>query len=310
MNPMMSRWSSQALTMGRDGYHLARALALNLRTKSPARPILLDYARQSNTVATSFLKMDKEMGLMRYWGLSGYLRQRLQSTTALVASAATASSAEQSTSSKARIAFMVTASMKTELADKLGYDLDQIKKMKPLQASLILNHDVKPENMEVQLPVLEQEHAAREEEGRLRQEEEERQRQEEEERESQEEEERQRQQQEAERIFMENETKTLQEQAVSSDTIYPSAGFHTQFFVAEGGYASNNVLTDDNSKTSGFADAWFEVTETREDGTTSRVGLHLNEKEANVGMETRQSFADQKGLVNTFKVNRIQGNSL
>jgi hypothetical protein len=306
--------------MGRDGYHLARALALNLRTKSPARPILLDYARQSNTVATSFLKMDKEMGLMRYWGLSGYLRQRLQSTTALAASATgtTANNSaskqtadtEQSTSSKARIAFMVTASMKTELADKLGYDLNQIKKLRPLQASLILNHDVKPENMEVQLPLLEQEHAAREEEGRQRQEEEERQRQEEEERQSQEEEERQRQEQEAERFFLENEAKTLQEQAASSDTIYPSAGFHTQFFVAEGGYSSKNVLADDNSKTSGFADAWFEVTETREDGTTSRVGLHLNEKEANVGMETRQSFANQKGLVNTFKVNRIQGDSL
>lgn len=59
---------------------------------------------------------------------------------------------------KARVAFMVTAAMRQELTERLAYSEEQIKRLTPLQASLVLHHDVPSHEVESKLPDLEQEH--------------------------------------------------------------------------------------------------------------------------------------------------------
>ena len=160
----MSQWAKHASRFGRDGYQLARAIVQN--RSSDIKPVLLDHARNANTLANSWLQVEKQVGLVRYYGFSEYIKQRLQSTT--TSGAVTTSGAEESTTiasnsisstrSGAKVAFMVTASMKQELKERLEYDADQIKSMTPLEASLILNHSIVPADKDERLPVLTEEY--------------------------------------------------------------------------------------------------------------------------------------------------------
>jgi hypothetical protein len=76
---MSSSWAKRLTKVGRDGYNLARVVVQNRGAN--VRPLLLEQAfREANTVATGLLKVDKEVGLVKYHGLLGYLQQRLQST--------------------------------------------------------------------------------------------------------------------------------------------------------------------------------------------------------------------------------------
>jgi hypothetical protein len=290
-------WSKFA-TMGRDGIHLVRALATGLRKKTPARPILLEHARQSNSAAVSLLKVDKQIGLIQYHGLSGYLKQRFQFQSTLLPDAAKNHPVE-STNKGARVAFMVTTAMRTELTDRLGYDADQIKKLTPMQVSLILHHNVAPATMEQELPNLMQAHQEVE---RVRQQEAEIVRREEAQVLRQEEEERAaRQQPQLEdadpREFAEE--KMVQQYSDGSSSIQST-----------GGYMSVNLLgLDKNCLTSGFADNWFEVTETK-DGVVSRVGLYVDQEEADLGCSTRQWIANRNEQLLIFKVNKISAESL
>lgn len=75
---------------------------------------------------------------------------------------------------KKKIAFMITSSMKQELQeDRLGYSAEQIKKMTPLQASLVLNHQVTAKRYDETIGVLEEKYQ-KEQEGLFQQEEDER----------------------------------------------------------------------------------------------------------------------------------------
>jgi hypothetical protein len=53
---------------------------------------------------------------------------------------------------------MVTATMKAELKDRLGYEASDIRKLTPVQASLILQHDVTPADQSTRLAILVQAH--------------------------------------------------------------------------------------------------------------------------------------------------------
>jgi hypothetical protein len=57
----------------------------------------------------------------------------------------------------AKVAFMVTGRMKEQLLE-LGYTPDQIKQFKPIEASLLLEHNVPPEQQAEQLPQLVQDY--------------------------------------------------------------------------------------------------------------------------------------------------------
>lgn len=56
----------------------------------------------------------------------------------------------------AKIAFMITSSMKHDLTESLGYSSEAIRAMKPQQASLVLHHEVSPESYDEQIIVLEE----------------------------------------------------------------------------------------------------------------------------------------------------------
>jgi hypothetical protein len=287
---MMSHWAKNFTRVGRDGYNLARAVVQH--RGSNVKPILLDHARNSNSIATSLLHVDKEVGLVKYYGLSGYLKQRLQSTSALVASDDYSSSSEASSpaatssgGSTAKIAFMVTASMKQDLSERLGYDADQIKAMTPLQASLILNESIKPEEMDTKLPIAEQEYEAQrqkdEDEARLRAD------------------------QEQQSSDYQNKVSVDYQQAAST-------GSSTQFF-GQGGYMSRNELEDIRGSNIGAffsASEWFEVTEINSKGESSRVGLYQDKEEAELGLQTRQDIAAAKNTSIKFELHRINWKEL
>lgn len=287
----MSHWAKNFTRVGRDGFNLARAVAQ--QRGNNVKPILLDHARQSNSVATSLLHVDKEVGLVKYYGLSGYLKKRLQSTSALTAnddSAVSASSNGNGTGNTAKIAFMVTASMKQDLSEKLGYDADQIKSMTPLQASLILNESIKVEEMETKLPIAEQEYELQ----------------------------RQKEEDEA-RLLAEQEQQSMisvdHQPAASTGGIPSTNGLSssTQIFGLGEGYMSRNEY-DPHRKTKigAFfsASEWFEVTEINAKGETSRVGLYQDEEEAELGLKTRQYIAEAKNTDLKFGMNRIKWQDL
>lgn len=277
---MMSHWAQKVTRVGRDGYNLVRAV-IQHREKH-FKPLLLEHARNSNSVATSLLQVDKEVGLVKYHGLSGYIKQRFQSTSAVTV----ADSSEENsltanssgTAKTARIAFMVTATMKAELMDRLGYDVDQIKSMTPLQASLILNQSIQPEELETKLPLAEQEYEAQ----------------------------RQREEQEMRLLQAEQEV-----QQVISSVNYKSDEMtgKTQYF--GGGYMSRNELNENRKIGSFFsASEWFEVIEINKNGEESRVGLYQDKEEAELGLKTRRDIAEAKKTNITFDIHRIDWKDL
>lgn len=60
---------------------------------------------------------------------------------------------KESETKPAKISFMVTTAMKQQL-EELHYTAERVKKMTPLEASLILQHEVAPSDQESQLPEL------------------------------------------------------------------------------------------------------------------------------------------------------------
>ena len=275
---MMSSWTKHVTKLGRDGYNLASVVVQH--RGSNVRPLLLEQARQANTVATGLLKVDKEVGLVKYYGFSGYLKQRLQSTSSSAASLV-ASEEGGKPSGAAKIAFMVTSSMKLDLSGRLGYSADQIKTMTPLQASLILHESITPEDMETRLPLAEQAYEAR----RLGEEEE-------------------------ARILA-----NLQSQSAAATAPLPvyGLGHDTQHFGTGVGYRSRNELEIVRSSSIGAffsASEWFEVTEIAADGSISRVGLYTDEEEAKLGMTTRRDIAEAKKTSLKFDMRRLSSSDL
>jgi hypothetical protein len=270
---MSSQWAKQFSRVGRDGYQLARAV---VQTRS-VKPVLLEHARQSNSVAHSLLRVDKQVGLVKYYGLSGYLKHRLQSTSSAAAAAAVA--VESAPNGGAKVAFMVTGSMKQELTERLGYEAEQIRQLTPLHASLILSNDIAPEDREARLPIAEEEYEVQRRLEELEQQ---------------------------ERLKLPEQQEQLQLQQQQQERPLP-ASFSSPDFVFSGGYASTNLL--EHPSNDGFGDIWFEVTETK-DGETSRVGLYYDEEEANIGLQARQYIADRKKQELTFAMHPVSRESL
>jgi hypothetical protein len=134
------------------------------------RQVWIDQARESNQTATKILLADKEIGLLQYYGVTGYIREKKWLSFPSFSSLTSSSSPLESSSSPslpngdkkpskvAKVAFMVTSSMRAELTDRLGYDADQLRKLTPLQATLILEHDVTSADQFERLPSLVQAH--------------------------------------------------------------------------------------------------------------------------------------------------------
>ena len=202
---LISRWTQAVSRTGRDGMVLSRVVfgavfpgigaqtssldSLNTNASDRIKSVLLKEARNEpfpNSVAVSILKIEREFGLVKYWGLAEYLRQHrplfsfssrlsladdkftASSTNAETAANATNENSDEadgqsSSSAGAKVAFMITSSMKRDLIDGLGYPASTVKGMTPQQASLVLHNRLSPDSYEETIPGLEQEFAKEQE---------------------------------------------------------------------------------------------------------------------------------------------------
>ena len=171
---------------GRDSIALTRAIyfeAVQRKDKTNMAPgeiiksVLLEQSRGGeNSIAPIILK---EIGLMKYLGFTEYLKRGMLATSTgmpnianrasssgrgppSVTTAANKSSGNSNAStantSTASVAFMITSSMKRDLIDGLGYDMETIRRMKPQQASLVLHNRINSESYNEQaISILENE---------------------------------------------------------------------------------------------------------------------------------------------------------
>jgi hypothetical protein len=324
----MSRLFQSLARIGRDGATLSRALLTGPRGSGGyVKPVLLEQARQSNLVATSMLQIEREFGLFRYHGWRGYLQDRLMGTMRrrlfpssqdenLNPTTSESSDGGLSPDVGAKVAFMITSSMKQELKDNLGYDADQIKKMTPQQASIVLFHNVSPEAYKERLPILEAEFA-REQEEKQRQQEQSRvlelQKEQEEERKRFE-------------TFTPPQTSTvtlsatpsiisggtsLENTTASNPLVLSDAKEGTKLPGGSIPYVPKEYIESEETtlrymgsadelplkfrdRESGFSEIWYEVVEINPNGERLRVGLYQEKDEALLGLETREMIRDKR----------------
>ena len=147
--------------------------SLQAKLKPSLNSILLQEANEKNNIVAIFvLKTKKEYNLIKYKGVSnylqdndvnfnvtGYLRSIIyksnnnsigvdnnnNNTIKKSNKITTSSASNNNNNNTAKVAFMITSLQKQELKDA-GYDTRQIKKLKPLEASLILQHQILPQN--------------------------------------------------------------------------------------------------------------------------------------------------------------------
>lgn len=198
--------------------------------------------------------------------------------------------------------------MRKELKEELGYDLDnQVKKMTPLQASLILHYRITADEMEEKLPSVEAEYEKRQEEDALKQSQEAA---------------AQREQFQAVKLSemkKEQELRKAQQEAsgetpVDRDTVDMDTSskvpnplsFNSVTSNAFAFQSSNLLLSPSSDATFGFGETWFEVIEINPKGECSRVGLYLDEEEAILGLETRQEIADLQNTDKTFELKPVE----
>ena len=176
----LQRFASKTRLVASDSWNLTSILVKARPTSIPStRAALMQCARSDgNVVAESALRLDREIGLMRYHGLGGYLTAK-GGVRALLPSGSSGggfdltrflfgppsgkgrearasspdtghgiSTSDSTTSSsspkKARVAFMITAAQRQQLSTELGYTAEDIRRLKPLEALLILEHCIKP----------------------------------------------------------------------------------------------------------------------------------------------------------------------
>mmetsp|Transcript_23697 Transcript_23697/g.65781 ORF Transcript_23697/g.65781 Transcript_23697/m.65781 type:complete len:398 (-) Transcript_23697:65-1258(-) len=178
----MSRFARDGLALSQAMFRdVPKAAAANSTVSERVKAVLLDESRNpsNNSVAISFLKAGREIGLVRYWGLAEYLRQnqgtlfRLPSwpSSNSLSSSTNQSNSEQKSPATnaatgsnsankgrgAKVAFMITSSMKNDLIHKLGFATNTVKRMTPQQASLVLHHEVLPQSYDETISKLEEE---------------------------------------------------------------------------------------------------------------------------------------------------------
>lgn len=136
------------------------------RTLTSFQDILLQEANEkNNSIAAFLLKVKREYNLVQYDGLSTYMHKNInvmKPLRGIIYESSSTSTLHNNTpkdlesddkvqktkAKKATIAFMITSNQKQQLKDILGYDTIQIKKLTPLQASLIIQNHILPENID------------------------------------------------------------------------------------------------------------------------------------------------------------------
>jgi transcription initiation factor TFIID subunit TAF12 len=189
--------------------------------------------------------------------------------------------------------------------------------MTPLQASLVLHHQITPDVLEEQLPIVEQQYEEQKEEEqrqreleikakeKLHQEMELKKKQEQLKRQ----EKQQQQQQQQEQVEQQQQQQVAIEGGTSFSKQLPKRSFSGEN--AFGYHSSNLLLSPESDPDNEFANFWFEIIETNnETDEISRVGLYHDEKEALIGLETRQDIAYRKGRPLEFEMRPVDKKTL
>jgi hypothetical protein len=364
---LVSRWTQSISRASRNGMALSRAVYGAMQQGKGAtstasetiKSVLLVEARREplpNNLAISILKIDKEVGLVRYWGLAEYLKQNqpafsfasfssklfsgnISSVTdsadnisnnnndVVDTSAARGGGASpRPTHGAARVAFMITSSMKRDLIDGLGYQASVVKGMTPKQASLVLHHRLSSDSYDEKIPGLEK---ALEKELTLQQQKQTI-RQRLEASEALEEPERDPRTASTDSTIESSETSSHFDSSVRSSSpvgesssdrsgevplMLSSSSSHASQDSSSPPLSSTPLSpsssTDNDSSAGAFfldetktdvdvdSDLWYEVVEVRDEGTETtneiRHGLYRDREEALLGLETRQSILSKRG---------------
>jgi hypothetical protein len=252
-----------------------------------ARDVVLAQARLTNGVAVSFLKADREVGLVRYCGVLGYLREKNIGESwppvvkrLLYGSQSQSSPPKKETKKVGRVAFMITSTQRAELSERLGYQADHIKMLKPVEASLILEHHLSPsedEKLKGLVKEYNDELVRQHQEAKL----------------------------EAERIESispsSSSTMTTQtplETEIMSEVKEDPLLLASQRFESDARApdAARSFLDNDSEASTSSIDGteWYEVVEIMvSDGSETPVALYRNEDEAQFCLELKEEFAER-----------------
>lgn len=242
------------------------------------RSVLISQARElNNPVALSALKLDREVGLVRYHGITGYLKEKDFTARRLLYGRGTTSaegeedSAAASPPKTARVAFMITSTQKAELKERLGYEEAHIKKLTPLEATLILEHDVETHDVATVERLVLEHNASLLQQQRQHQEHVEQQQL------------REQHLNDVEETKVEESTETL-----LLDTSHPR--MPSEYIYTKESETASSSSTDI---------VWYEVVETdASDGLSSVVALYSSQEEANVCLDIKREFAARRAKEN------------
>jgi hypothetical protein len=280
----------QTKTWGLDSAKLAQSLYHSWRVHPKPLTLLL-HDHLENPMAVKLLSVHKEYNLLRYYGFRGYVQHRRNTAAAIegekvISNSPTGTGAPSSTQSVARISFMVTARMKEELVNDLGYSPEFIAKLKPVEASLLLQHQVRdasPETLAqlVQAHEEEQDVAARKLQEEIEKE--------------------QRMRSEQSQPVQEVQSAGTEAINASSDSNAPTKGEESKPTLLNHldsqrtfyGSSSSSPLSVTAAHTG--ARVWYELVErTPESGEEAVVmGLYTSEKDALEGLEAHQFLAER-----------------
>jgi hypothetical protein len=105
-----------------------------------------------NTLSMTMLKMDKEIIHMKYHGLFNYISKKINFGVLKDAKDPTLTrnlvTKSENQKKQARIAFMITREQKVILSKTLGYPEDEIRRLKPLEAMIIIEHSIEHNGMD------------------------------------------------------------------------------------------------------------------------------------------------------------------
>jgi hypothetical protein len=282
---------------------------LLLARAKPLVQVLSDVAPLQNQTAVSLLKLYKQANELRYYGIMGYIQHHKwfdfnfksqshnvtahtpfnKTSTTSTCTDSTTTTTDTTKKTTARVAFMITSSMKQELIE-LDYDEPSIRKLTPVEASLILQHKIAPALQAEQLPRIVQEHEQQQQQ--------------------------QQQQQQAEISSPEPQPEgTVDEK----DPMLSAAESEKESIRGAPEPEKEPLLIASEAPPEHPVDAedkpipgaqkgkrlWYEVVEIK-DGTPTVVGLYTNTKEAEVGIETQRFFAERHGYSCIYEVRETQ----
>lgn len=232
---------------------------LTRSTPSSFREVLLSEAKASNSVATSVLLAEKELAVFKYYGVLEYSRQRISPHLSGWFKKRLSNSRNEnyamkqlSNVRKQKIAFMITKDQRRALAVELGYTEDKIKKLKPMEALLILEHRIPPLEMKTKMPTLIKEYKQKEV------------------------------------TLQENLKSRCDDVEISPFTV--KAKFDESNALACSEEQDSNQLATGSELNTITRQKWFEVIEVQNDVNIT-VGLYHDEAEAKLCLETKEKLA-------------------